>query len=49
MKTGRLQLFDLSKDVGEATDLASARPDVAARAARHMDEAHLPDPAWEVR
>jgi uncharacterized sulfatase len=49
MKTGRLQLFDLSKDVGETADLASARPDLAARAARCMDEAHVPDPVWEVR
>jgi arylsulfatase A-like enzyme len=49
MKTGRLQLFDLSKDVGEGTDLASARPEIAARAARYLDEAHVPDPAWEVR
>jgi uncharacterized sulfatase len=49
MKTGRVLLFDLSKDLGEGTDLASARPDFAARAARYMDEAHVPDPVWKVR
>jgi uncharacterized sulfatase len=49
MKTGRLQLLDLASDVGEEKDLAAARPDLVARAARYMDEAHVPDPAWSVR
>ena len=49
MKTGRVQLFDLSKDVGESEDLATARKDLVARAARYMDEAHVPDPLWTVR
>jgi uncharacterized sulfatase len=49
MKTGRLQLFDLSSDVGEEEDLATASPDLVAQAARYMDEAHVPDPAWSVR
>ena len=49
MKTGRVQLFDLSKDVGESEDLAAARKDLVARAARLMDEAHVPDPVWTVR
>ncbi len=49
MKTGRVQLFDLSKDVGESEDLAAARKDLVARAARYMDEAHVPDPLWTVR
>jgi uncharacterized sulfatase len=49
MKTGRVRLFDLSKDLGEANDLAAAEPGLAARAARYMDEAHVPDPAWTVR
>jgi arylsulfatase A-like enzyme len=49
MKTGRVQLFDLSKDVGEGTDLAAERPAIAARAAKYMDEAHVPDPAWTVQ
>jgi uncharacterized sulfatase len=49
MKTGRVQLFDLSTDLGEANDLAAAEPGLAARAARYMDEAHVPDPAWTVR
>jgi hypothetical protein len=49
MKTGHVQLFDLSKDVGEGTDRATERPQIAARAAKYKDEAHVPDPAWTVR
>jgi uncharacterized sulfatase len=49
MKTGRVRLFDLSKDVGENEDLAAARKELVARAAQHMDEAHVPDPFWTVR
>jgi uncharacterized sulfatase len=49
METGRVQLFDLSSDVGEEKDLAATRPDLVARAARYMDEAHVPDPLWMAR
>jgi uncharacterized sulfatase len=49
MKTGRVQLFDLAKDVGEEEDLAASRKDLVARAERYMDEAHVPDPRWSVR
>jgi len=49
MKTGRVQLFDLSKDAGEEKDLAGARKDLVARAERYMDGAHVPDPVWTVR
>ncbi len=49
MKTGRVQLFDLSKDIGEEKDLAASRKDLVARAEGYMDEAHVPDPRWSVR
>jgi uncharacterized sulfatase len=49
MTTGRVQLFDLTRDTGEEKDLAVTRPDIVARAVRYMDEAHVPDPAWTVR
>jgi arylsulfatase A-like enzyme len=49
MRTGRVQLFDLSKDVGENEDLAAARQDLVARASKYMDDAHVPDPLWTVR
>jgi arylsulfatase A-like enzyme len=48
METGRVQLFDLAHDIGENEDLAATRADLAARAAKYMDEAHVPDPAWTV-
>lgn len=40
---------NVSKDLAEETDLAGVRPDIAARAAKYMEEAHVPDPAWTVR
>jgi hypothetical protein len=49
MKTGRVKLFDLSKDVGEEKDLAASRKELVARAERYMDEAHVPDPRWSLR
>jgi arylsulfatase A-like enzyme len=49
MKTGRVQVYDLSQDEGETHDLAGARRDVAERAARYMDAAHVPDPLWTAR
>jgi arylsulfatase A-like enzyme len=49
MGTGTLHLYDLSRDLGEATDLSAERKDLVARAARYMEEAHVPDPRWTVR
>jgi uncharacterized sulfatase len=49
MKTGRVQLFDLGRDVAEEKDLAAGHPDIVAQAVRYMDEAHVPDPRWTVR
>ena len=33
---GRIELFNLTTDLGEKTDLASARPDVAKRLAAEL-------------
>ena len=44
-----MQLFEVSKDVGEEKDLANAREDIVAQAVRYMNEAHVPDPRWSVR
>jgi uncharacterized sulfatase len=49
MKTGPVQLYDLETDVGEQKDLSASRPDLVERAARLMEEAHVPDPRWTVR
>ena len=39
-----LQLFNLKADPGEQRDVAADHPDVVARLARLMDEAHVPPP-----
>ncbi len=49
MITGEVSLFDLSKDIGESTDLAEQHPEVVKRAIGYMKEAHVPDPKWKVR
>ncbi|MDX2034720.1 MAG: arylsulfatase [Blastocatellia bacterium] len=48
MRTGRVQLYDLSTDLGEKTDVADANPAIVRQAAAYMDEAHVDDPAWPV-
>jgi hypothetical protein len=49
MRTGTVRLHDLANDLGETKDLAAERRDLALRATRHMDEAHVPDPLRAVR
>src|SRR5262249_31257131 len=48
MLTGKVQLYDLSVDVGEQNDLAAAQPEVVKRAVAMMGQAHVPDPKWQV-
>ncbi|MFN7930123.1 MAG: arylsulfatase [Blastocatellia bacterium] len=49
MLTGPVQLFDLSKDVGEQHDLAATNPQLVQRAIAYMNEARRDDPRWQVR
>jgi arylsulfatase A-like enzyme len=49
MRNGTIRLYDLASDLGETKDLAAQRSDLAMRAARYMDEAHVPDPVWTAR
>ena len=46
MLTGRIELYDLDADVGEARDVADQYPDVVGRVERIMEQAHTPSPAW---
>jgi len=46
MHTGKVQLYDLSTDLGELFDVAALHPDLVARAKAYMDEAHVPNPNW---
>ena len=43
---GGIELFDLDNDPGEGTDRAAERPDLVEQAARLMERAHQPHPAW---
>jgi uncharacterized sulfatase len=49
MITGNVQLFDLSGDLGESTDLAVSRPDIVRQAVLFLNEAHVSHPDWTVR
>ncbi len=48
MLTGRVQLYDLSKDLSETNDLAAVNPDIVKKAAAYLNEAHVDDPNWRV-
>ena len=49
MFTGKIELYDLDKDIGEATDLASKYPNIVAEAVKYMEEGHKPNPNWKIR
>ena len=49
MNTGPIELYDLSNDIGETTDLAKQHADLVAKAAAMMDQAHTPHPSWKPR
>lgn len=42
----KLELYDVVRDPGEATDLAEERPAMARRMADLMDATHVPSPDW---
>jgi uncharacterized sulfatase len=48
MITGSIELFDLESDLSEENDLASDHPDMVAKMAAIMAEAHVPSPRWSV-
>ena len=49
MLDGKVELFDLENDLGEEKNLASANPEIVAKAVSFMNEAHVSDPNWKVR
>ena len=49
MLTGKVQLYDLAKDLSETNDVANAHSDVVKRAVAYMDEAHVDDPRWRAQ
>lgn len=44
-----IAIYDLSSDLGEETDLSSARPELVKRAQEIFKEAHTPSPNWTWR
>ena len=47
-RTGKMELYDLSQDIGETTDLASTHPEIVQQIATLMDAAVNPNPRYEV-
>lgn len=43
---GAVELYDLSMDIGEATDLAAEHPELVQKAVEMMNGARTPDPDW---
>lgn len=44
--SGRTQLYDLSRDLGEANDISAEHPRVVEALQLLMDAAHTPHPGW---
>ena len=49
MFVGEVELYDLSRDIGEAHNIAEDHPDVVERMVRLMERNHTPSPRWRVR
>lgn len=46
MVKGKVELYNLKTDLGEENNLVTQNPEMAARLARLMDQAHVPHPNW---
>jgi arylsulfatase A-like enzyme len=46
MITGAIELYDVSNDLGEGTNLAAQYPEIVAQAEKFMLEAHVDHPNW---
>lgn len=49
MFTGKVQLYDLSQDLAEESDVASAYPKIVDMMTKHMEESHTHSDLWKVR
>ena len=49
MFTGDVELYNLSQDVSESSNMADQHPDIVAQMIATMDEAHIPDTLWSIR
>ncbi|MEZ6131857.1 MAG: arylsulfatase [Planctomycetaceae bacterium] len=48
-QTGPTELYDLSNDIGEQSNIASKHPDIVQRLEAMMQQAHVAHPNWQVR
>lgn len=44
--TGPIELYDVTTDPGEASDVAAAHPEVVAKIQKAMEQSHVPSPNW---
>ena len=44
----KIELYDLSQDLGEKRDIAAKSPEIVKQLRKLMDEAHEPNPFWSV-
>ena len=49
MFTGEIELFNLSNDVSESTDISSEHPEIVEEMRLIMEEAHVQDTLWVIR
>jgi hypothetical protein len=47
-RTGVIELYDLSRDLGEVRDVAATQPEVVNRIRDIMDQAVTPSPRYEI-
>ncbi len=47
--TGKTKLYDLTKDIGETTDVSGTNPETVKRLEAMMADAHLAHPNWQPR
>ena len=49
MITGVVELYDVSKDIGQKSNVAAEHPDLIKQASGYMDAAHVPHENWKPR
>ncbi|MBD3266212.1 DUF4976 domain-containing protein, partial [bacterium] len=47
-KGGEMELYDLSRDMGEENNVADRHPEIVKKLARLMDQAHADDSNWPI-
>jgi hypothetical protein len=45
---GELKLYDVTKDIGEASNVAGENPEVIKQVEKYLEEAHVPNSNWKI-